>query len=1356
MKGIQMFLATLKNITLFCIAVTSFIASGAEPSLRIDILAESSDVALKSIISDSDLKLEHPWWDKDPKKERRLWVTGPQVKDKTWQKASFTFSSDKDCRVKLSLNWGRAKDGNPEQFGAFRNIAIENTWLKNGDFSNGLEKWEDCTAEQLIHDDGKTIIIVSNAKPASQYIWARKNIPLKVSFEYRMAELSEMQKKKETSDIVYEKDGISLQINGVSGNWKKLSFQGKIILDNYDNIAAFALIGEKHKVIQPGSALRLSSYEIKDEKLKLVYEGNDWKFIETLSISGKRLSRQMDIVNTNDEWQKFYGFSYNFPLDRDGNYYFPATFFGDNTDSRFVSPWPEVPAPQVPLPRGNLNKIPEHSEITGYFRIWPVMIEKDKDTSLLFFGDYSRDIGNTKIKGYKKNVNLFMDFKSCGWAESGKPQHIDDATMDICKGTAEELLRKDVPAWFSERGIKAPADRPAHLYNALIYESGPGGGKHYSISDIGDFSDMRKFLLPRLNQLGFNTVWQMPVEYSIGGPYNPADYYQPNPYLGSYDKLRNLLSEAKKLNIDYWLDIVPHGGISDFNGIIRGTSPGACLMAESGNFIMIQPYDFLSPEWLNYMQKVGAFYTGDLGASGVRIDFAVGSYWENWRRKNFPASDIVPGIVDPWNSNAKILRRVNEKWYKDWLAKNGGEVPPLEYERASNTKREGGTKMVTAIRKGLHSVNKDKVALSEGGGPHLIKSSDIVHDRQFSQVFYRLRLFSPADFVQNFSLWLEEQQYADAPGAFWMRILACHDNAFPEEWCGASAYRAYAASAYFAKGAPLSAIYPNDIGHGFFLRNMNSLRLFSKVLREGNADYLYKNGAPEVFTVRRFLNEEEQIGLINFSNNEIISSCAWKHKTAYDIAGGIPVKLENGTAFIELPPLGFALLADKKREMEKTPVFPSTADGKSYSGVFSEFSLARLFGSNNTSDKINFSEDDNDINISTDAYKFTVNKKSGLPESFIASDTVALGPAKILTERPINGNMIVKVEKTADRITVRSTFGNDLILEMLCNSQNIKITFLSSGSFKKAALLWSAPDADSWQVNSWDGVLEDFYDKKTASARKGSELSYNDNHRLPANPSIYWNSMTRPLNSDKPIITFGRNGLSSLSIHIDDIWNKPPEQLLLINRFASSDSLALLMRLKADKDQISFTLGSKKAEASQSELKLKSTALGWEVDNGIFQVELLRQGGVMHSISKDGRRVLCNQDIISPVNSIDKFPMLLSFDFETFTQMWRDPSGNLHMRFRSQMGKQHGPHMVMLKSIRIDTEYVFNKSGAFRIFYRLNPVFDLKASRNPVLLWRSTAENSIFSEINGLKAGDKEGNFTIFDKSDLPAPFQWK
>lgn len=1328
---------TVQFLALPLLLLTSSLAAAA-PSLRIDMNAVSSGPVLTPLEASRGLKLEHPWWIReDSRRPGWLWATGPELKDHEWRKFRIRFSSDRNTVVSLRLTWSRTDKGNARQWGAYRNLAARGFVLRNNRFREGGSGWE-MTSCQLL---GNGAVAAANDRSIAQRIFLKAGVQAELSGEYRMAEESELAVVKPEKIETIRYQDFELRFNSATGIWKSLSRRGVHYFANPDSLPPFRFQLEQRKQLSPGHSLVLKEWNFDPRKgiLRMAYSGDGFRITEIIRFESDALTRRAEIVRTEKVPVKFYGFRFLYPLTKDGGYYFPATFWSDNTDNRDINAWPGIPVPYSPLPAGRFSDLTPQ-ELTGYFRIWPMMVETLPGKTMLFLPDFRRDEGHCSLFGGRHAPFAQVFFDARGWAEPGKVQRIDEARTVFASGTPQDVLRNRVWNEFRRLDLAAPPDRPADVFRARIYEWFVYGGNNAGYSDLGTFRAVEKSLLDRVAGLGFNTVWQSPAQENNGVVYAPRDYYKPAQGAGSYDSLRHLIAKAHEKGIKLWMDIVPHGNSPDNSGRFRGNSPWSCVFTEDGNLLNDLAFDYNSPEWQNYMRGVAGFYTGDLGADGVRIDYSVGSYYPNWRRRGYPAADFLPGLVFRWNPK-NVLRKVHGEWYESALKKAGGEVPPLEYERASHAVREGSSGMIRAIREGVRKGRRNATVLSEGGGPTLIRNSDLVHDRQFSHVIFKLLTFKPREFTRHFALWLTEQRFAEPAGALWMRITGCHDNPAYENMIGLEAARAYIAAAYFVHGVPLTALYPSDRGNGSFFRRLNALRDAIPQLNTGTPDYGIAENAPEVLRITRTLNGKPVVGLINFSRRTVTPRGDRDVPPgSVDLFNAHPVSLKNGKAEVTLPPWGVALLGDPSfgdfREKPMKTVKP--VPGSVVLEKTAEF-----------------------WRITTPNYRFVLNPKTGLFTEFLPENGTVYRNMVLLAANAFSGTPAVISQKQPDgaiRITVK--LAGLCTLDYLCSAASVKTEVFPAGADAvKFGIGIRVPNADRWQIHTINGQLDDFYDPQWTRNRTGAQIGLS--LYRPANPAIYYDTLGRPLNPELPLFAFTEKDSIRSGIRLSPLRGEMLPYAVLGDRFGNEAGLWVGMFASPvnGRKQIpfAFTLGTDFTEQKQEfPVKLVSGSSDYIVENGHYKLTLRRTGGVIRALEDKSGLLLSRQDIYAGARTMFSHEVLLSQDASTELSIRR--SGEvLRLHFRGQPALRRPVKNNLPDPILFETEYIFDSSPTFRINYRLmrlapltgqNPLLDFMAEQHGAVRFRDLCG---FTRIPG-----RNPQFRLFDKDTVPPIGEWQ
>jgi hypothetical protein len=122
-----------------------------------------------------------------------------------------------------------------------------------------------------------------------------------------------------------------------------------------------------------------------------------------------------------------------------------------------------------------------------------------------------------------------------------------------------EAVRDQLPAWYQRFGIAAPADRPAWLAGAHVYEAHIGfsvfadGVRYERYPEVADL----RADLDRLQALGFDVLQLMPRHPYPS--YNVHDYADVTTTYGDEAQLRDLVDECHRRGMRVIVDIILHG-----------------------------------------------------------------------------------------------------------------------------------------------------------------------------------------------------------------------------------------------------------------------------------------------------------------------------------------------------------------------------------------------------------------------------------------------------------------------------------------------------------------------------------------------------------------------------------------------------------------------------------------------------------------------------------------------------------------------------------------------------------------------------------------------------------------------------
>ncbi len=139
------------------------------------------------------------------------------------------------------------------------------------------------------------------------------------------------------------------------------------------------------------------------------------------------------------------------------------------------------------------------------------------------------------------------------------------------------------------------AETPAWVNNAVVYEIFPlsfGPEAQGTESSPGNRFRQITGNLPYIAEMGFNTIWFMPIMKNqfmdpLSGGYNIVDFYNVDPKLGTNDDFRALVDAAHELDIKIILDITPNHSSPAHPWVDALKATGST--APPGSYIQVEP-----------------------------------------------------------------------------------------------------------------------------------------------------------------------------------------------------------------------------------------------------------------------------------------------------------------------------------------------------------------------------------------------------------------------------------------------------------------------------------------------------------------------------------------------------------------------------------------------------------------------------------------------------------------------------------------------------------------------------------------------------------------------------------------------
>lgn len=1036
--------------------------------------------------------------------------------------------------------------------------------------------------------------------------------------------------------------------------------------------------------------------------LILNYRSGSWEITEQVIFGDggneNRICRKADFRSIARQDMKFKNFRFTLFFPLKGDYFFPATFF---TDLR----WREDNTPAYPsLHWERRSGKTENLNGSGNDRIKFSILSPKPGLSLILFADSRLDNANVRYRRNRENLQADWRFNAQGWALPNVKQQLAGAYLEVTEKSPDRALRENCPQLLKDLGFIPPADRPEWVMDAAIY------GLSNDPFHLSRVTDIPLGVMPRMKQLGLNTTWYRPSEASTGR-YNPIDYKIIEPKIGNWAEYRSANEILHTNGIHVLQDLVPHGG-GQVGFLLRGQSAALMAFTEQGNVLDSWSADFNNPHWLKYMGEICEFYTGDLKTDGFRIDAIYGSKTlGNWRKKGFPST--LPGIAG-FDNQFHAFKKMLPALWKQTMKLEKGELPALEYDRASLASSHGGINMNRVMRNGAKRGNPNSAVLLESGELPFTACGDMHYDRDIQSCWFKLRGLSPEDFVKGLTTWLDEQQYVDAPGTIRMRYMETGvGESWPyRKWFGFEGDKAIRAMCTYIHGIPM--VYETFTeGEGVYLNRILKIRQELKPLRRGTADYRAVQASdPAVFTVLRSTNKEAVVAAINFSPCQVSTvltlppDCRKKMAgKLFDVYAGKPVLCSaRGELKLSLPPFGQAVVA----ALPELPAWAKQCETPNASA---------------TSENPRVSTTASEITIITGSYQLVIDKNNGLIRSFRNKNNDMLSTADLMGRgRVVDGKPVITVEETVREVKIHVRY-TDSELVYLAQNNGVKIR---AQSIEPQVLQLTFPSARQWELDSFEGMLAD-YRPENPQPRQCSITPLTGKQRMMMDPTLIWASSERPLDWNRPEIRMiGIHGGITVKVkegkgnqYLFQAMDNRTGLYYLADFGGPDGNLEIALSPEALHQESIFG----QAVTIGKTLSVSNESYGWKIANAHYELHLLRSNGVIRNLYAkiDGRMVsiLAGQNLTAARGMFTGMPYAAaSMDPETTLQMERK-NGKLIMKFTGELRSAYalGP-----QRLRLITEYTFDDSPEIHcnIAFRTSAMTSVK----PELLF--TAERERF------------------------------
>lgn len=453
---------------------------------------------------------------------------------------------------------------------------------------------------------------------------------------------------------------------------------------------------------------------------------------------------------------------------------------------------------------------------------------------------------NSLVRERNRAFSVSTAFLSTGHVRRGIKQLIGDVWIQFVKGGRAEALAA-VPDWFSDLGLRPPADTPDWMRRLVLYSTHPRGPVEYGSNERVGFLGKMKFL-PQIAALGANCVWLRPLtDHPEGmGTYNPRDYYKLADEVGTPDDFRRYVKTAHGLGLRVWHDAVVHGGRSDTPRAME--HPEWVGWQADGKKLDYWCFDQNWPSWAEYIGRYIEHYTREYSLDGWREDVPTGARHANWN-------------------------------------------PDIPYARASFAQNQGGFLQQRTIRAATRKINPDAATLAETHLGFYSTVSDAIYDVKLChEVFPEMRLMPPEKSAALLMRRFQEHRQVCVPGSIWMRYVESHDSLRAEMLYGRAGANALMALCAWVDGFPL-VLEEGEYGAFEAWREIFRIRRAVPALTGSAADYVSVKPPEGVFACLRGSGRNRVVVLVNFLGRRVQGR----------VAGG-------GCDFVcDLPPLGYGV-----------------------------------------------------------------------------------------------------------------------------------------------------------------------------------------------------------------------------------------------------------------------------------------------------------------------------------------------------------------------------------------------------------------------------------------------------------------
>ena len=1244
----------------------------ADWGLRMDVDGSKEKVPLKAAPGYEKIVLNTTWGAPADRK-CRLFIQKKDFKEKETVSLKAGFIPEKSGHVRLILNGCYVKRykmaERDKAWVDYLKISAEGTEIRNGDFvrrgKNGTVLDWALAGARLLPGSG---VSAWNGGSVSQTLKVTKGVPVILTVSARQGKL-------EVSSAAlppkrFKAGSWELIVDGNTGAWRTLRHNGKTLSDSPSGVVSVTF-----NSLNPGGTPRLlkSEWDASKGKLVLTVREGDYDIRDIVTF-GEYLEKRMELTNRGNSIGKVSSVNYSFQLPRRGRFLLPRSFFGSTIGhyKMFEN------AEQTGVTEGALKDMPDRFFANSVFDCPFAFYELEPNRTLTIISDTRHEACRHSLRGYPAAMSAGLYTSAAGWSLPGKTMHFGPQYLHVSAQPLEKALRSIPHQWYTKYNYLPPADRPAWVKKSAMYTL-PVNPIQGNVCGV---SGAEKHALPYLKSLGFNLLWIQPVEVAM--MYGVQDFYRMRADSGTWEEYHRFTDAAHRENIRVLLDTTPHGG-RPLWAKTRNLPPEVLIVNENGDFRSGESFDYSSPYWREYMRKVAEFDLKQTGVDGFRVDTG-GNTGFSWRREGFPA---------------KPSSNVDAKWFYSEIAKTGGKIRGIEYDKASCNSRQGPALLMETIRKETRKAVRDGIAASETEWLASVPVSDFIWDFYFRQFRFQFHRFTPEEFTSRFMRWLDEEYLTDPPGSLRLRFMELHGYCMPIElYAGDKAACAARSVLHLLHGIPMS-LYGDGEGHGVWTRKWLKLRATLPELTEGKVDYSGVKSSPQMMTIARVLPGKSSVGIVSFypekrtaeitlpetalpfaENELLICRDALTGKT---LAQGTRKDLKHLTLTME--PFG-SCLPVFRRKADPYPAFPDDS----------------LKLQAKQPEKPAVTETKEEIRIGS----LVIDRGTGLLKKFgshfgpmyrAGDKAIPQIPAKIKIDR---GNADVCVTAVLPDAVLRYTYdGKALLFESEMSKADPAC---------RSGFLFALPNADRYQIDGISGRLDDIYLKEQTDPSASG--IYNNIHRRVLFGPLLWDSELRPLSPASPEFRFYAENRTGTAIRWEDPLSPDHDSFQLISRGPAGAMLHLAawqcspgpLSLVGSHPARKLKLVISDAAVKSAEnavlpkgITLDHQSLYWKFSTPNYTAKIFRTGGMMKELTFAGKKlpVISEQHAYSNQGKADYYTktskrfLTSRQDVETGSRLYME-NGVLKLRFLSLLrdGTYWG---VIMPPFWVRTEYEFSQ-----------------------------------------------------------------